>query len=406
MLLTQSTTPIIGWIATLLGYVMEFIFYCLNFIGIQNIGLCIIIFTIIVRLLMLPLTIKQQKFAKISQVMQPEINKIQRKYRNKTDQASMMKQNEEISAVYQKYGVIRKIPAYIPQVKAVYMQVVTAIAGQAGAIDAINKIGKGLKSSYVTSLASDATKNQIIDTLNYFNADAWHKLAKAIPSAADVINTSSTHIIGMNDFFAGINVSQTPGFHPSIYWLIPILAALFQYLSAKTMKQPELDGNNPAAGMTKSMTVMMPLMSLYFCLVTPAGLGIYWVTSALFQCLQQVIINKYMDNADIDALVAKNKEKAAKKKAKGQKTFMERLMDTSAKADAAKEEIENPSARKTIKQIASINTKKIAGPEGTGAEDYANLDSVDISKLGEIGKKAYLVSQYEKEHGHTRGGKK
>ena len=45
-------------------------------------------------------------------------------------------------------------------------------------------------------------------------------------------------------------------------------------------------------------------------------------------------------------------------------------------------------------------------PEGTGAEDYANLDSVDISKLGEIGKKAYLVSQYEKEHGHTRGGKK
>lgn len=341
MLLTQSTTPIIGWIATLLGYVMEFIFYCLNFIGIQNIGLCIIIFTIIVRLLMLPLTIKQQKFAKISQVMQPEINKIQRKYRNKTDQASMMKQNEEIQKVYEKYGtnptggclqlvvqmpiflalyqVIRKIPAYIPQVKAVYMQVVTAIAGQAGAIDAINKIGKGLKSSYVTSLASDATKNQIIDTLNYFNADAWHKLAKAIPSASDVINTSSTHIIGMNDFFAGINVSQTPGFHPSIYWLIPILAALFQYLSAKTMKQPELDGNNPAAGMTKSMTVMMPLMSLYFCLVTPAGLGIYWVTSALFQCLQQVIINKYMDNADIDALVAKNKEKLQRRKQKDRK---------------------------------------------------------------------------------------
>ncbi len=62
--------------------------------------------------------------------------------------------------------------------------------------------------------------------------------------------------------------------------------------------------------MTKSMTVMMPLMSLYFCLVTPAGLGIYWVTSALFQCLQQVIINKYMDNADIDALVPRTKEKA------------------------------------------------------------------------------------------------
>ena len=106
MLLTQSTTPIIGWIATLLGYVMEFIFYCLNFHRhSEHLGLLYHhILPLLFRLLMLPLTIKQQKFAKISQVMQPEINKIQRKYRNKTDQASMMKQNEEIQKVYEKYG--------------------------------------------------------------------------------------------------------------------------------------------------------------------------------------------------------------------------------------------------------------------------------------------------------------
>ena len=84
MLLTQSTTPIIGWISTLLGYVMEFIFYCLNSVGIANIGLCIIIFTIFVRIILLPMTIRQQKFTKISQVMQPEINKIQKKYKGKT----------------------------------------------------------------------------------------------------------------------------------------------------------------------------------------------------------------------------------------------------------------------------------------------------------------------------------
>lgn len=425
MLLTQSTTPIIGWIATLLGYVMEFIFYILDMINIQNIGLCIIIFTIFVRLLMLPLTIKQQKFAKISQVMQPEINKIQRKYRNKTDQASMLKQNEEIQKVYDKYGtsptggclqlviqmpiflalyqVIRKIPAYIPQVKAVYMQVVTAIGTGSKSISAINKIGKGLKSSYVTTLSAGAGKNQIVDVLNYFNADAWEKLAHAFPAASGIIGKASEEIIQMNDFFAGINVAQTPGFHPSIYWLLPILAALFQYLTTKTMNQPEVDPSNPAAGMTKSMTIMMPLMSLYFCLVTPAGLGIYWVTSALFQCIQQIVVNKYMDHVDIDVLVAKNKEKAAKKKAKGQKTLMERLMDTSAQAEQAREEI---GTRKTIRDIASINTKKISSPAGTGEEDYDVLEKVDTSKLGEIGKKAYLVAQYDKEHGNTKGGKK
>lgn len=105
-------------------------------------------------------------------------------------------------------------------------------------------------------------------------------------------------------------------------------------------------------------------------------------------------------------LLQRTKKKLQRRKQKDRKHLWKDSWNTSAKADAAKEEIENPSARKTIKQIASINTKKIAGPEGTGAEDYANLDSVDISKLGEIGKKAYLVSQYEKEHGHTRGGKK
>ncbi len=428
MVLTQSTTPIIGWIATLLGYVMEFIFWCLSSVGIQNVGLCIIIFTIIVRLLMLPLTIKQQKFSKISQVMQPEINRIQRKYRNKKDQASMVKQNEEIQKVYEKYGtnptggclqlviqmpiflalyqVIRKIPAYIPQVKSVYMQVVTALGTDASTIKAINKIGKGLKSSYVSSLASDASKNQIIDTLNYFNTDAWSKLADAFPSAANVIHSSSDKIIQMNDFFAGINVVQTPGFHPSIYWLIPVLAAFFQYLSAKTMKQPDMDPNNPAAGMTKSMTVVMPLMSLYFCLVTPAGLGIYWVTSALFQCIQQVIINKYMDSVDINILIEKNKKKAAKKKKKGQKSIMERIMDSSANADAGAANEGNTSSKKTIKQIASINTKKISSPAGTGTNDYDDTDSVDMSQLGDISKRAYLVSQYEKEHGNTKGGKK
>ena len=77
----------------------------LELIGITNIGLSIILFTLVVYLLMTPLQIKQQKFSKLNAVMQPEIQKIQKKYNGKKDQDSMMKQNEEISAVYQKYGV-------------------------------------------------------------------------------------------------------------------------------------------------------------------------------------------------------------------------------------------------------------------------------------------------------------
>ena len=349
--------------------------------------------------------------------MQPEINKIQKKYRNRKDQASMVKQNEEIQAVYEKYGVsptggclqllvqfpvflalyqvIRKIPAYIPQVKETYMTAVTALSGQAGYINKINSISEGLKSSYVTELAKDATPDQIIDVLNYFTADAWDKLAAAFPPISGTIESVAHEITSINDFLFGINVAQTPGLHISVYLIIPILAALFQFLSAKTMMQPNMEGNDQVASMNKSMTYMMPLMSLYFCIIMPAGLGIYWVTSALFQCIQQVIINKYMDHADLEKMVAKNRAKAEKKKAKGKKSIMERLTQTSAKAEAAKEEYENRA--NTMREISTMNLKKI----------NSNVDSqnVDTSTLGEIGKKAYLVSQYEKEH-NTRGGKK
>ena len=140
MFLVQSSFPILAFIidpiAKLMGIILNLIFEGLSAIGIVNMGLCIIIFTIVIKLLMLPMTIKQTKFSKMSQLVQPEITKIQKKYQGKADNASMMKQQEEIQAVYDKYGismsggclqmfiqlpilmalfqVIRNLPFYIP----------------------------------------------------------------------------------------------------------------------------------------------------------------------------------------------------------------------------------------------------------------------------------------------------
>ena len=97
ILLTQSTTPIIGQVAWLLGKLMDGIFNVLSSaFGIENIGLCIILFTIIIYTFMIPLTIKQQKFSKLSAVMNPELQAIQKKYKNKRDQESMLKMQEEM----------------------------------------------------------------------------------------------------------------------------------------------------------------------------------------------------------------------------------------------------------------------------------------------------------------------
>jgi YidC/Oxa1 family membrane protein insertase len=208
----------------------------------------------------------------------------------------------------------------------------------------------------------------------------------------------------MNEFAFGINITQIPGWHPSIYWIIPALAGIFQFLSFKTMQQPDL-GEGSASGMTKSMSFTMPLMSVYFCIIMPAGLGLYWVVSAMFQCIQQVAINKYLDHADMDAIIEKNREKAAKKKEKGKKSLMDRLMDPMKGSADMEGTSVNGTSTKGIKDIANMNLKKMSLPSGSNKVDTDNMSSEDIDSLGVISKNAYLVAKYEKEH-NPRGGKK
>ena len=103
MYLTKNKTPIIGAVAIVLGLIMNGIFNVQSAIGLNNIGLCIILFTIIVNMLMLPLTVQQQKFSKLQTKMNPELQAIQKKYKGKnSDQAAMAKMNEETQAVYAK----------------------------------------------------------------------------------------------------------------------------------------------------------------------------------------------------------------------------------------------------------------------------------------------------------------
>jgi len=95
---------LIKWIADLLGMILNLIYNFLDVVGIHNIGLCIILFTFITKMLMLPMSIKQQKFTKLSSVMSPELQAIQKKYKGKSDNDSMMKMQAETRAVYDKYG--------------------------------------------------------------------------------------------------------------------------------------------------------------------------------------------------------------------------------------------------------------------------------------------------------------
>ena len=337
---------IIDFIALLMGYIMQALFFIT---GGFNIGLCIILFTIIVRLIMMPMTIKQQRFSKLSAMMQPEIAAIQNKYKGKNDTASIQKMQLETKAVYEKYGtsptggclqmfiqlpifygifaVVRDIPYYVPRVKALFEPVISAITG-------VTNYNQVLIDSGLTTAAYD-TEDALLRFLNAFSSEQWETLKNAFTGygngISDTIAQQSEKILHVNNFF-GINLATAPGFKLSLALLIPLLAGLTQWLSVKLMQSKNPvnndDENNTAAQSMKMMNTMMPVISAVFCVSMPSGLGLYWIMGSVVQCIQQIFINKYMDKVDVEKLIAKNMDKVNKKRAK--KGLPPKKVDTSA----------------------------------------------------------------------------
>ena len=330
-------TGFLGPIASLLGMIMNAIYEFFHLFGIQNIALTIFVFTFITRSLMLPLTIKQQKFTKLSSRMNPELQKIQAKYKGKKDEASLKKQQAETQAVYQKYGanptsgclpllitlpimfalyqVINNIPAYVDQVRDMY----EPIANQITSVEGYKETLKTVAGTVRGANYEFPTINSIIDVLSKFNSKNWELFTTSFASIQDAAVNSSTvahtvkDIQNVNSFF-GLNIANNPGLKfPAI--LIPIIAGGLQFIQGKQMQVKTKDANkdNPAASAMNSMNYIMPLMSLFFCITFPIGIGLYWIATSLYAIVQQYFVNKYLDKVNVDELIEKSLAKATKR---------------------------------------------------------------------------------------------
>lgn len=349
-LATKTGTPIIGQIASVMGWIMDGIYKMLDgLFGIQNIGLCIIIFSILIFAFMTPLQIKQQKFSKLSAIMQPEIQKIQKKYQGKKDQDSMMKMQEETQAVYQKYGVsatgscvqlaiqlpilyalyqvIQNIPAYVGSVYNVFNGVCTKILAVDGFTDIINNFIADNKMTRVRQVTDNA--DSIVDFLYALSPSQWKSLQdiSQFSGFSDQISKTASEIQKMQTFGV-LNIADQPLSYIKTGSLILIIAALAipllswatQMLNLKLMPQAATqngnDDNNAMASSMKTMNTVMPLMSAFFCFTFPVGLGIYWIASAVVRSIQQLLINRHLNKMNIDDLVNENMRKMEAKRAK------------------------------------------------------------------------------------------
>lgn len=355
-LATKSNSFIIGPIASVMGWIMNGIYKMLDgLFSIQNLGLCIIIFSIIIYLLMTPLQIKQQKFSKLSAVMQPEIQKVQKKYAGKKDQVSQQKMMEEQQAIYQKYGVsptgscvqlliqfpilmalwqvIQNIPAYVDSVKAVFTNVMNNIVSVSGYSDILSKFVTDNNMTRVRLIMENdvVTKNSVIDFLYALSPSQWAQLSemKEFSSFSDAINATAAEISGMQNFF-GLNIADQPWNYIKAAFaggaillaiaalMIPLLSWATQVLNIKLMPQAAVqnDENNAMAGSMKTMNMFMPIMSAIFCFTFPVGLGIYWISSAVVRSIQQILINRHLNKINMDDLINENMKKLEKKREK------------------------------------------------------------------------------------------
>ena len=412
MVLTKAGS-ILGPIATVLGYVMDILFRFTSSFGVFNVGLCIILFTIVMKTLMIPLTIKQQKTTKLMSVMNPEIQAIQKKYKGKSDQESMQRQNVEIQAVYEKYGtsmtggclplliqmpillalyrVIYNIPAYVPSVRVYFDNVVTPLMGQADYAQKLQEI-----TNIATACGGKLDKfdftnaNRLVDMLYKFSTSQWGELQALFPAISDVIGQNAAVVERMNTFL-GLNMAEAPGWVPSFAWLIPVLAAVSQWFSTKLMSgnQPSTsaDAENPMAQSMKTMTTTMPLFSAFICITMPAGLGIYWIATSVVTIIQQLIVNAYMDKVNIDDMIAKNLEKVNKKRAKQGLPPAKVTQNATASLKAIKAEEEKEKAAEEVKK------EKIA-KQIEESSKYYNTNA----KPGSLASKAAMVQKYNEAH--------
>lgn len=345
MILLTTQTGFLKPIAWLLGQIFNGLFNLIYNIAewftdkpyhVPIIGISVILFTIIVRLILLPMTIKQQKFSKLSGLMNPELQEIQAKYKDKRDQVSMMNMQAETKAVYEKYGtsptggcltmliqlpimfalyrVIYKIPGYVTKIRELCGGIADKITGSgddwATKLDAI----KGISVSASTGRAS------LIDKIYNLSPEKWSEVQNAF-SSVDFGNAYD-QIHGYNNLF-GISLTQAPGWRLSWALIIPILAGLTQWLSVKLMENKNNvnvgSQNDQQAGMASSMKVMntiMPILSAVFCVSFASCIGLYWIASSVVQIIVQLVINKKMNNKDVDEIVKENIEKANIKRAK------------------------------------------------------------------------------------------
>ena len=349
-----------NWLTNLIGIPLGWIMW-LMYSVIQNYGIVLILFTILVKALMVPLSIKQQKATAKMSVFQPKIQEIQKKYEKNKE-----KQQEELMKLYETHG-------YNPMSGCLPMLLPLVILF--GLIDVIYR-----PLTYILHIGSD-TITKATSILSGMGIETAGRpelhiithigdiIAKNSQLAVDNISKIDVGILEKIQNFDyslfGIDLSVVPTWAWNWFLLVPILSGVTAFLSSMISVKMNPATNQQASGMgaMKTMMYVMPLFSVWITFSFPVGVGIYWILSNLLSGIQSVILYKLYSPEKY------KKEFEEKMQAEAQKKKLERAQRKKIKEMESNEPLD-PETEKMILSEKELNRKRLAEARRRDAEKY------------------------------------
>lgn len=316
LLAIRNPGVIVGPIAKVMGIFYNWLFNIIYGATQTNaLGITIIFFTLIVKIILTPLIVKQQKSTFAMQRLQPEMNKIKKKYENKKDAESQQRMAYEMQKLQKDNNIsmfggclplLIQLPIlyalfYIFQQAYMYVDVISQ--NYDSIANVVLSMPTDLRMDVFADIASKHISSKM--TLDLSVADDIKALIGQITQAewSTILTNASDYASSLQplltektgiEYFLGISVVENPGLNfPAI--IVPIASAASTFLSSKIMmsKNTASMDDNPAMQSMKMMNYIMPIMMGVMAISLPAGLGIYWTVSNIFQTAQTVLINKY-----------------------------------------------------------------------------------------------------------------
>jgi len=350
------------------GYLMMLIYKVF-----KNYAVSIIVFTVVTKILLLPVNYKTQKNAARMQLLSPKLEKLRKSYSNNPQRLQQEQQKLYVEEGINPMGSC--LPAFIQMfllfgiLDVVYKPITHILRFSKG----VRREAAGIAGTKLSNLRCEL---KIMDKLNVDPSSFSHLKGDFVKKVSDFSD---------NFTIFGANLGKTPSIHVDwskresvILFFIPILAGLAQLISSvySQIHQKKTNPNMQGGGCLIFMMYFMPLLSVWFAFQVPAGIGFYWIWSALLSFIITFLLNQYFTPERTEAINEKEKEKARiyAEKHPEKKTFMQRMIEqqelVNQQQNAAKKKNNSKISRS---EMNKVNRDKLKEARRRMAEKYGDI---------------------------------